>query len=108
VISGFIAGCKGALRKIVGLRIFLVRYFSNALRNPKVMHVIGTFCAEVAVLVAVFPILETIIRRSETAQPAGSAAHQIPLPQLGPVALVSGIVVFVFLLLAIIIANRWG
>jgi hypothetical protein len=69
------------------------------------MRVIGGFCAEVAVLVAVFPILETVIQRSETAQPVTSAA-QIGMPHLGKVAFVSGGIVFVFMLLAIIIANR--
>lgn len=59
---------------------------------------IGGFCAEVAVLVAVFPTLELLIRGSEVSQG----------PHLGTVAFVSGAIVIIFMLLAIIIEHRWG
>jgi hypothetical protein len=115
VISGLVAGFRSCIklpricgRTAVHLFTYLIGYFLVAFRNPKVMRVIGGFCAEVAVLVAVFPTLEILIRGTENMQPTGSAAHQITSPHLGTVAYASGGVVFVFLVLAIIIENRWG
>jgi len=110
VISGLIAGYQSALRIVSALIVSVVTYFSQAFRNEKVFHVLRDFCAEIAVLVAVFPILETLIgsRGAQEATQSGQAAHQVAIQHVWSVAIVSGGVAFVFLLLAIIIANRWG
>jgi hypothetical protein len=101
-MSGLMAGYRSGVRMVVGSKAFLFEYSSRAFRNEKVFHVLREFCTEVAILVAVFPILETIMGRKGVQE----IGH--PTQNVWTILFVSYGIMFVFLILAIIIANRWG
>jgi len=94
VVPALIAGYRGALRLIAGVWDNFVR----VVRKPKVREIFSTFCAEVAVLVAVFPILDSIIGNRQTPSGIQNVTWSLGLS--------SAIIVIVFLLAAIAIVDK--
>ena len=89
-----IAGFKSISR----LTLAVLDFFTKEFRKPKVREIASTFCAEAAVLIAVFPVLDTIIENRRT-------QGDVPNVTWHMVAWNFAIVV-IFLLVAIIIADR--
>jgi hypothetical protein len=64
VISGLTDGYKAGVKLLTGLRYYLARlyhYGSKGLQSDEPAKIAIEFCTEAAVLIAVFPILDTII-----------------------------------------------
>jgi hypothetical protein len=84
----------------------LFGYFRTALRRPsvqkKVLETLCVFFAEAAVLVAVFPVLDTILANHGASQ-TGAGAQQGAVRNIWTVAIWSEGIAFLCLLAAVII-----
>lgn len=64
MISGLIDGYKAGVKMLTRLRYYLAQlrhYGSKGLQNDETPRIAIEFCTEAAVLIAVFPILDTVI-----------------------------------------------
>jgi hypothetical protein len=92
VISGLIAAYQSGLRLFAEVWNFLYETF----RKAESRHIWVTFCTEAAVLIAVFPILETVLRN-----PGNQAAFG-----LWHIVIVSLFLTILFLLAAVILQTK--
>lgn len=101
-----ISGLVAAYHAIRRLAKDLLIYISETARAPKTRRVLSVFCGEVAVLVAVFPVLETVIQShpQTTDVVKDKALQDAAANHLGTVSEWSGAIALAFLLAAIIIA----
>jgi hypothetical protein len=93
VIAGFIFGWSAAAARLSYLR----RYCNRALESKETIKIAIEFCTEVAVLVAVFPILDTLI---------GSGGTGIQRTSVLNVLFGSLAIAAIFFIFAIIMAVR--
>ena len=84
-------------------RAFVIEYCERALRNAETKRIAVEFCTEVAVLLAVFPWLETII-----ANRSAIGGQQIGIQNVNWFVAKSLLVAALFLTMAIIMAVGRG
>jgi hypothetical protein len=105
VIAGLIAGYRSVLRLI----LVLLRYFYKGVRGPKTLQIISEFCAEAAVLIAVFPVLDTIVE-SRRIQYTATAGNPVPQAEMygatWSIGIWSAVISIILLLIAIIIKGE--
>jgi hypothetical protein len=101
VISGLIFGYRAVLR----LWALCQSYIWSFIRHPGIHKIAIEFCTEVAVLVAVFPILDTIIPITGGAQASGQNGMK---NVTWPLVITSEGIAGLFLILAGIMSIKGG
>jgi glycerol-3-phosphate acyltransferase PlsY len=76
VISGFINAYHIAIKTSSGIWLASRNYYGKAIRDPGIQKIAIEFCTEAAVLVAVFPILDTILG-TPGMQPAAGGIKEV-------------------------------
>ena len=105
VISDLVAGYTIAVRSIRDWVIYLFRSF----REPKTRRILSEFCAEAAVLIFVFPVLDTVVegrRAPGMTQTVSLASQNGSYGATLGVGIWSAVFAIIFIVIAIILAEK--
>ena len=64
MVAALVRAWNAVIESLTALRL----YCRNAMRNPETTKIAIEFCTEIAVLVAVFPVLDTLINKGPVQQ----------------------------------------